>query len=295
MSNPSPADSPPLPTVRTIAALRETVSAWRSQGLRVGFVPTMGALHEGHLSLVRLLRERCDRVLASVFVNPKQFAAHEDLHAYPRDEAGDAAKLVSAGCDLLYAPEPGQMYPAGFSTAVSVAQISEPLEGEARPHFFTGVATVVTKLLIQAMPDAAAFGEKDYQQLVVIRRLTRDLDLPIEILAGETVREPDGLAMSSRNAYLNEAEREIAGRMNVILRHTVAELEAGAPVDTAVIATHRALHQAGFKKIDYVAVRGAEDFGPVPSLALDRPSRLLAAAYAGRTRILDNFPVNPPE
>ena len=172
----------PLPIVRDTPSLRTAVSAWRGAGARVGFVPTMGALHEGHLSLVRAAKEKCGKVVASLFVNPRQFAPHEDFERYPRDEAGDAALLASAGCDLLYAPERPSMYPPGFATNVIVSDVSTPLEGEFRPHFFGGVATVVTKLLLQALPDAAFFGEKDYQQLMVIKRMTRDLDIPVEIV-----------------------------------------------------------------------------------------------------------------
>src|SRR5690348_331345 len=185
-----------LPIARTVAELRARVAAWRADGERVALTPTMGALHEGHLSLVRLGRAEADRVVASVFVNPTQFAPHEDFAAYPRDEARDAGLLAGAGCDLLFAPDVAEMYAPGFSTTVTVAGVSAPLEGAARPTHFAGVATVVAKLLLQAAPDVAVFGEKDYQQLQVIRRLARDLDLPVEIIGAPIVREPDGLAMS---------------------------------------------------------------------------------------------------
>ncbi|MDZ4372695.1 MAG: pantoate--beta-alanine ligase, partial [Phenylobacterium sp.] len=185
-----------LPIVRTITELRDSVRAWRSEGLRIGFVPTMGALHEGHLSLVRLAGSRADRVIASVFVNPTQFGPHEDFDAYPRDEARDAALLAEAGCDLLYAPSVAEMYPAGAATTVTVSGVSEPLDGQARPGHFAGVATVVTKLLNQCAPDIAVFGEKDYQQLQVIRRLVADLDIPVEVVGGPTARAEDGLALS---------------------------------------------------------------------------------------------------
>lgn len=206
------------PIVRTVPDLRARVAAWRAAGERVAVVPTMGALHAGHISLLDVARGRADRVIATVFVNPTQFAPHEDFDRYPRDEAADAAKLAAGGCNLLYAPDRSVMYPEGFSTVVEVAGVTAPLEGAFRPHFFAGVATVVAKLLIQAGADVAVFGEKDYQQLLLIRRMARDLDLPVEIVGAPTLREADGLAMSSRNAYLSAEERAVAARLNVVLR-----------------------------------------------------------------------------
>jgi pantoate--beta-alanine ligase len=253
----------------------------------------MGALHEGHLSLVRLLKAQgADRVVASLFVNPKQFAAHEDLGRYPRDEAGDAAKLAGAGCDLLFAPGPAEVYPPGFSTHVTVDGVSAPLEGAIRPHFFGGVATVVTKLLLQCLPDVAAFGEKDYQQLLVIRRLVTDLDIPVQILAGETVREADGLAMSSRNAYLTEAERAVAGKLNVLLFEAAARIVSDAPVAATMAALHRDLGGAGFSAVEYAALCDATTLAPLD--VLDRDGRLLAAVQLGATRLIDNVPVRRP-
>ncbi|HVI30754.1 pantoate--beta-alanine ligase [Phenylobacterium sp.] len=281
----------PLPIVRTVADLRARVAGWRAAGERVGFVPTMGALHEGHLSLVRLARQRADRAVASIFVNPTQFGPNEDFDAYPRGEARDAGLLADAGCDLLFAPTVAEMYPRGFATTVSVTGVSEPLDGAARPGHFNGVATVVTKLLTQCAPDVAVFGEKDYQQLQVIRRLVRDLDLPVEIVGGPTARAEDGLALSSRNAYLSPQERAIAGRLNVILREAVNRLKAGeavAPVEADALA---ALTAAGFQQVDYVEVRDADDLarlGPGPAEA---PARILAAARLGRTRLIDNMAV----
>lgn len=280
-----------LPIVRTVADLRAVTATWRREGKRFALVPTMGALHEGHLSLVRLARARAGRVAASLFVNPRQFAAHEDLDMYPRNEAGDAALLASAGCDVLFAPAPGEIYPPGFSTSVSVGAVSEPLEGEVRPHFFGGVATVVTKLLLQALPDIAVFGEKDYQQLLVIKRLVRDLDIPVEVLGGETVREADGLAMSSRNAYLAPAERAIAGRLNAILRDGARALERRRDIETTEADIKKHIAAAGFSKIDYVSVRDAEDLSVLPHAAVDRPARLLAAVWLSATRLIDNLPV----
>jgi pantoate--beta-alanine ligase len=280
-----------LPVARTVRELRTHVARWRNQNLTVGFAPTMGALHDGHLELIRALKDRCDRTIASIFVNPRQFAAHEDLDRYPRDEAGDSDKLASVGCDLLYAPPREVMYPDGHSTSVAVVGVSEPLEGEARPHFFNGVATVVTKLLLQCLPDVAAFGEKDYQQLLVIKRMVRDLDMPVEILAVPTLRERDGLALSSRNAYLSPQERIVAARLNVILREAVEQLESGANIMTTLVKVERQIFKAGFRQIDYVAIRGGEDFLPIASPIVRRPARLLTAVWAGETRLIDNMPV----
>jgi pantoate--beta-alanine ligase len=278
-----------LPIVRTIADLRAQVAAWSRADLRVGFVPTMGALHEGHLSLVRLARTRADRVVASVFVNPTQFGPNEDFDAYPRDEARDAGLLESAGCHLLYAPSVAEMYPPGASTTVTVAGVSEPLDGQARPGHFAGVATVVTKLLNQCAPDVAVFGEKDFQQLAVIRRLVRDLDLAVEIVGGPTARADDGLALSSRNAYLSEAERPVAARLNAVLREVLAKVRAGEPVAAAEQAAVAALLAAGFRKVDYVEARVPETLerlGPGPASG---PLRVLGAAHLGRTRLIDNL------
>lgn len=280
-----------LPVTRTVADLRAQVSAWKRAGLRVGLVPTMGALHAGHLSLVTLVKRSCDKCVASLFVNPKQFAAHEDLDRYPRDEAGDAAMLQSAGCDLLFAPTVDVMYPQGFATAVTVSGVSAPLEGEMRPHFFGGVATVVAKLLLQCLPDAAAFGEKDYQQLLVIRKMVADLDIPVEILAGETMRETDGLAMSSRNAYLSAEHRKIAGQLNVIARAAIAKIETGGDIFAALSEAHAALAVAGFSPIDYVALHDAATLTRIETPTLKADARLLIAAHLGGTRLIDNFAV----
>ncbi len=280
-----------LPTVRTIADLRARVAGWKAAGLTVGFVPTMGALHEGHLSLVTLAREHADRVVASVFVNPTQFAPHEDFNAYPRDEARDAALLAEAGCDLLYAPAVAEMYPPGASTSVIVAGVSEPLDGQARPGHFTGVATVVTKLLNQCGPDVAVFGEKDYQQLQIIKRLTIDLDLPVKIIGGPTMRAADGLALSSRNAYLTDNERPIAPILNEALRDLAATVAAGGAVAEAETAALARLKAAGFGPIDYVEVRGAADLSRLGPGATNVPARVLAAAWLGKTRLIDNVAV----
>lgn len=278
---------PDLPIVRTTADLRAAVAGWRKAGQSVGLVPTMGALHEGHLSLVHTAKERCAHVVASLFVNPRQFAPHEDFERYPRDEAGDAAMLAGAGCDLLFAPERAAMYPEGFATNVIVANVSTPLEGEFRPHFFGGVATVVTKLLLQCLPDAAFFGEKDYQQLLVIKRLARDLDIPVNIVGCPTIREHDGLAMSSRNAYLTPDERRIAARLNVVLHEAIKAIHGGAPIAEAEAEAIRHLNAAGFSDVDYVAVRDAETLEAIADRK--RPARILAAAWLGKTRLIDNM------
>ena len=284
---------PPLPVVRTVAGLRAAVGAWRADGLRAALVPTMGALHDGHLSLVRIGLSRADRVVASIFVNPTQFAPHEDLAAYPRDEAGDAAKLAGAGCHLLFAPTVDEMYRPGAATVVTVSGVSEPLDGEVRPGHFAGVATVVTKLLNQARPDVAIFGEKDCQQLQVIRRLAIDLDLGVEIIGAPTARAADGLALSSRNAYLSVAERLQAPELAAALVAAVRSLRAGAPIAQTEVTAIARLGAAGFGPVDYVEVRDAVDLsrlGPGP-LAFDRPARILAAARLGRTRLIDNMAV----
>jgi len=280
-----------LATVRSVADLRAQVSAWKAAGKSVGMVPTMGALHEGHLSLVRLAKARADRVVASIFVNPRQFAPHEDFDSYPRGEDRDAELLLSAGCDLLYAPTAIEMYAPGFATAVSVSGVSEPLDGEARPHFFGGVATVVSKLLIQCAPDVAVFGEKDYQQLLVIKRLARDLDLPTEIVGGPTARDHDGLALSSRNAYLTPDQRQIAAALPATLKKVAETVAAGEAVGHAEQRAAGALHAAGFDKVDYVEVRDGQDLsrlGPGPA---GPGARVFVAAWLGKTRLIDNMAV----
>lgn len=280
------------PCVSSVSALRAQHESWRGAGLRIGFVPTMGALHEGHLSLVRLLKGHTDRVTASIFVNPRQFAPHEDLDAYPRDPSGDFAKLASAGCDLIFTPDRAAMYPAGFATSVEVSSVSEELEGAARPHFFGGVATIVAKLFLQTLPHMAAFGEKDYQQLLVVRALTRDLDIPVEIVAGPTMREADGLAMSSRNAYLTGAQRAIAPALHSQLQHCAEQIRAGNAIAPVLRQAEAALLAAGFDHVDYIALRSPEDLAPLPGPILDRPGRLLAAAKLGTTRLIDNIGVD---
>jgi len=278
--------------VRSTDALRATVSAWRAQKETVALVPTMGALHEGHLSLVRLAKARCRRVVVSIFVNPAQFAPHEDFARYPRDEAGDLAKISRAGCDLAWAPGVETMYPEGFATRIVPAGAAEGLESDFRPHFFPGVATVCCKLFMQVVPDVAVFGEKDYQQLRVIKEVVRDLDLPLEIVGAPTVREPDGLAMSSRNAYLTTEQRRIAPALHRAIARVAAAVADGRNVEEAAADGRSDLLRVGFDAVDYVAVRDGETLEPL-ALGSRRPLRVLAAAWLGKTRLLDNVGAEP--
>jgi pantoate--beta-alanine ligase len=275
--------------VHSIADLRTCVSAWRKDGARVGLVPTMGALHDGHLSLARETQSRADKVVASIFVNPTQFAPHEDFDRYPRTLESDAAKLAGADLDLIFAPSVTEMYPAGFATRIEVGGPSAGLETDFRPHFFGGVAAIVAKLLMAALPDVAIFGEKDYQQLMVIRRLAVDLNLPVEIVGAPIIREADGLAMSSRNAYLKPDERAIAGRLNLVLKDAIARLKHGDPVDEVEAFGKSGVLEAGFNSVDYVAVRDAATLERIARV--DRPARILAAAKIGGTRLIDNMAV----
>ena len=279
--------------VRALPELRSTIVGWRRAGATVGVVPTMGALHEGHLSLVRAARARADRVIVTLFVNPKQFNSAQDLALYPRTEREDAAKLAGTGADVLYGPEAETIYPAGFATTVSVGGPSQGLDGDARPGHFDGVATVVTKLLLQTDADLAFFGEKDFQQLQVVRRLVRDLDIDVEIVGCPTVRDPDGLAMSSRNVRLPPAAREIAPCLFAALRDTAARIMAGASVVPALEVCCATLTAAGFGPIDYVELRAAGDLAPLSATPVG-PARLLAAAWLGDVRLIDNVDVAGP-
>ena len=280
-----------IKTVRAVAELRAVVSAWRRAGDTVGLVPTMGALHRGHISLVEAARAACRRSIATIFVNPKQFGPREDFSRYPRQEERDRALLEAAGCDLLFAPPVGEMYPAGFSTTVSLAGVSDRWEGEARPGHFAGVATVVAKLLLQAMADKAFFGEKDYQQLRSVTRMARDLDIPVEIVGCPTVREADGLALSSRNVYLTAEERKIAPALHRAIAALAAAAREGKDIGAAVAAGSQSLLKAGFASIDYLALVDAETLAPLAKL--DRPGRVLAAAKLGAVRLIDNVAAMP--
>ena len=264
---------------------------WHAQGLVVAVVPTMGALHEGHLSLVREARAHADRVIVTLFVNPKQFNNPADLAAYPRTEREDAAKLEGHGADLLYVPDGDTMYPPGFATSVSVSGLSEGLCGASRPGHFTGMATVVTKLFTQTAADLALFGEKDFQQLRIVQRLARDLDLPIEVIGCTTVREADGLALSSRNTRLGPAARQQAPALYLALQTAAAAIEQGMPVPDALNAAEATILAAGYASIDYLELRAADDLAPLTTPT--RPSRLLVAAWLDGVRLIDNVPVLP--
>lgn len=280
-----------IDVVRSVAALRAVVRPQKRGGQRIGLVPTMGALHQGHLALVKAARRGSDFVVATIFVNPLQFNVAGDLAAYPRDEANDLSLLASAGVDLVFIPSVAEMYPRGFATEVRVSGLTDRLEGTTRPGHFEGVATVVTKLFIQAEPDIALFGEKDFQQLQVIRRVARDLDLPVEILGAPTVREPDGLAMSSRNRKLSDSERKTAGRLPEILRRAVAQLASGAAAAPILESARAELQAAGFGPVDYVELCDAETLHPLSAAAPG--ARLFAAVHLGSTRLIDNWPVLP--
>lgn len=279
-----------IPVIRTLPALRAQVRDWRAQGEAVGLVPTMGALHRGHLDLVRLARVRCQRVVVSIFVNPAQFAPHEDFDRYPRDEAGDLQKLASVGCDAVWSPARDFMYPDGFATRIVPGGAAEGLETDFRPHFFGGVATVCCKLFTQVAPDIAVFGEKDFQQLAVVRQTVRDLSLPLEIVGAPTVREDDGLAMSSRNAYLSAEQRAIAPAMYGAITQAAAAVHGGADATAAAAGACDQMLAAGFAKVDYVAIRDAVSLKAAAAGAT-QGLRVLAAAWLGKTRLIDNVPV----
>lgn len=279
--------------IRELDALRRAVAGLRGAGESIAFVPTMGALHAGHVALVREGARVADHVVASIFVNPAQFGANEDLASYPRQEAADAARLEAEGCAILWAPDVPTMYPAGYATTIAVAGVSEGLCGAARPGHFDGVATVVAKLFNQVRPDVALFGEKDYQQLAVIRRMVADLDLPVRIIGVPTRRDADGLALSSRNSYLSSAERIAARALPRALVEAAQRIRDGGEVADALADASVKLSEAGFDPIDYLELRDAQTLEPVAELV--RPARLLAAARLGRTRLIDNIAVEPLE
>jgi pantoate--beta-alanine ligase len=289
-ATPTRTGSTHLKVVRTVAALRAVVAAFRARGETVALVPTMGALHAGHLALIAAARKRADRVITTIFVNPKQFGPREDFARYPRNPAADRKALAAAGADVLFAPTVEAMYPPGFAATVTIAGLADDLEGRVRPGHFAGVATVVAKLLIQAAPDVALFGEKDFQQLAIIRRLARDLDLPGRIVGVATVRENDGLALSSRNAYLTPEQRRAAPALYRALARAAADVADGK-LDWPAIAEAaiRAIRTGGFDRVDYVELRDSATLEPASDVT--KPARVLAAAWMGTTRLIDNVPV----
>ncbi|MEM6856760.1 MAG: pantoate--beta-alanine ligase [Pseudomonadota bacterium] len=283
-----------MQTTSTLDELRQRIAKLRDGGETIGLVPTMGALHEGHLTLVRRAREACDHVVASIFVNPTQFGPNEDLDAYPRQLEADAEMLEGEGCALLWAPDVDAMYPQGFASSIRVSGVSEGLCGADRPGHFDGVATVVAKLFNQVQPDMAFFGEKDFQQLAVIRTMARDLDLTRphvhQIIGVPTVREPDGLAMSSRNRYLSASDRTAAATLPKAMKEAIAAIEAGAVVGDTLGTLKQTLVAHGFASVDYAVLADAKSLSPITALS-GSPARLLVAARIGDTRLIDNMAV----
>ncbi|MEL7547358.1 MAG: pantoate--beta-alanine ligase [Pseudomonadota bacterium] len=277
--------------IRTRADLSAAITVARQDGKRIGFVPTMGALHDGHLSLIALAQAKADFVVASIFVNPTQFAPGEDLEDYPRTEAADLKKLAAYGCDVAYLPGVDEMYPAGSVTHVRVEALSDLLDGKHRPHFFYGVTTIVARLFIHVQPDIAVFGEKDFQQLQIIRQMVRDLGFPIEIIGGATMRDADGLAQSSRNAYLTDEQREEASTLSAVLHRAGCRLEAGANLAAVLAEARASIQRSGFSTLDYIS---AVDPHTLQDLSAEQlmtgfEGRLLAAAWLGQTRLIDNL------
>ncbi|WP_413219307.1 pantoate--beta-alanine ligase [Tritonibacter mobilis] len=277
------------PILRRLDDLRALRRDWVLKGETLGLVPTMGALHAGHLSLVEAAKSACDHVVVTIFVNPKQFNSPEDLANYPRTEHEDAEKLAPFGVDAIYVPDPDQIYPEGYATTVSLSGITEVMEGPNRPGHFEGVATVVAKLFLQSGADQAFFGEKDYQQLMVVRRMARDLDIPIEVIGCPTVREPSGLAMSSRNMRLSPAATETAGQLNPMMEAAAARLRAGEDYAPLEAEMRTRLRDLGFSEIEYIDLRCAEDLATMTRL--DRPARMLVAAWLDGVRLIDNIAV----
>ena len=276
--------------VRTVPALRRALAPFRRRGQRIALVPTMGALHRGHLALVRQAQRRADRVVVSIFVNPTQFAPHEDFGSYPRRFESDLRALSEAKVDLVWAPSAAVMYPQGFATKLAPdGAAMAGLEDKFRPHFFGGVATVVAKLFTQVAPDFALFGEKDYQQLRVVTQMAKDLDLPLKVIGVPTVREKDGLALSSRNLYLSDSERRVAPTLQRVLRATAARIKQGEPIEIVLEEGQHDITRAGFD-LDYLEARHALTLAPIASRK-DGPIRLLVAAKIGKTRLIDNLGV----
>jgi pantoate--beta-alanine ligase len=281
---------PKPPVIRTVKSLRQAIGRYRKADDTIALIPTMGALHAGHLALVRLARRKAKRVLVSIFVNPAQFAPHEDFASYPRTLSTDLAALSELKIDLIWAPSVREMYPDGFVTRIEPEGPAKAgLEDAFRPHFFGGVATVVAKLLQQVTPHFAIFGEKDFQQLKVVTTMARDLDMPVTIVGAPTVREKDGLAMSSRNAYLSESERAVAPTLHQVLRDCASRIKDGQPISAALADGRARIARAGFA-VDYLEARNARTLAPITALK-DGPIRLLVAAKLGRTRLIDNIKV----
>ncbi|HRK42812.1 MAG TPA: pantoate--beta-alanine ligase [Gemmobacter sp.] len=278
-----------MQTLRTVAELRTRVRGWKQDGRQVGVVPTMGALHEGHLSLVRAAKRGCDRVIVTIFVNPTQFNNAEDLAKYPRTEEADAAMLAAEDVDILFAPSPEEVYPAGFATGVTVQGVTAPLEGALRPGHFEGVATVVAKLFGMTQANRAYFGQKDWQQLQVVKRMVADLNIPVEVVGCDTIREADGLALSSRNVRLDALSRAQAPGLYKAMTRAAAAIKGGADVAAALSQGCEELRQAGFTEVDYLELRSAALLEPMTTL--DQPARLLAAAWIGGVRLIDNIAV----
>jgi len=275
---------------RTITSLRRSLAPFRDAGQRIALVPTMGALHAGHLALVREARQRARRVVVSIFVNPTQFAPHEDFGSYPRGFDADLAALRAAKVDLVWAPSASVMYPQGFATRIEPQGAAKAgLEDKFRPHFFGGVATVVAKLFTQVAPDFALFGEKDYQQLCVIAQMTKDLDLPLKVVGVPTVREKDGLALSSRNVYLSPAERAVAPILRTVLKASAKRIKLGEPIEMVLEEGRAEVERAGFA-VDYLEARHTQTLAPIASRT-EGPIRLLVAAKIGKTRLIDNLGV----
>lgn len=275
--------------IRTLVELRSKVAGWKAAGESVAVVPTMGALHQGHLSLVRAAKEACDRVIVTIFINPKQFNNPEDYKNYPRTEEEDARKLIALKADVVYVPDGDQMYPNGFATTVSVEGITQGLCGAHRAGHFDGVATIVTKLFTQTQADKAFFGEKDYQQLQAVTRLARDLDLPIEVIGCPTIREEDGLAMSSRNLLLSDRARTWAPELHRAMEEMSEGLLAGGDLETLRAAAVSRVERAGFTQVEYLDLRSADQLELMTTP--NRPARLLAAAWLAGVRLIDNIAV----
>ncbi len=279
--------------IRTQNALRAQIRDWRLAKETIAFVPTMGALHEGHLSLIRLAQKKADKVVVSIFVNPTQFAPGEDFDAYPRTEKTDTEKLATIGCDLVYIPRSGSMYNAHHATHIKVGGVADGLETDHRPTFFEGVALIVTKLFNRVQPDIAVFGEKDYQQLATIRRLVEDLDMPIDIIGAPIARDAHGLALSSRNQYFDDNARLVAQKLNSIMFESADKLAQGGEIAVTISQAREALLKAGFSAIDYISVANANNLELQTHGQVKFPARLLIAAHCHNVRLIDNCAIPP--